>query len=336
MEISYGHDAKDCYMIYKMRNKKLDYRYEMMEKVSIEGLLPVCRVHINSEIHLKYKITSKDKVSELISRNQFTSELFHNMINTLEDIRKEFQEYFLDMDNLILNVDSIYYDRENGEFEYCYNPDYQCGYNQGIRELLEELMQKITYTDRELIGSVYDMHNGLITNTTTVKTNTTTDKANKETEKGDTSSLSNCACEMCEREEEPVGLINNIKKLFRGKKDQRSICEEEKSDKTVLLSELMATNTRKLCPINHNVEFLINSYPFMIGKNINEVDGVIEDPSISKAHARITNEGEKYWIEDLNSRNGTVVNDQRIDPYQKVNIKLGDKIEFSKYGFVFR
>lgn len=37
------------------------------------------------------------------------------------------------------------------------------------------------------------------------------------------------------------------------------------------------------------------------------------DPSISGQHARIVREGEHFWLEDLNSRNGTYLGDKRIE-----------------------
>jgi pSer/pThr/pTyr-binding forkhead associated (FHA) protein len=36
------------------------------------------------------------------------------------------------------------------------------------------------------------------------------------------------------------------------------------------------------------------------------------DPLVSSAHARLVQDGQGYWLEDLGSRNGTFVGDQRI------------------------
>ncbi len=36
------------------------------------------------------------------------------------------------------------------------------------------------------------------------------------------------------------------------------------------------------------------------------------DPLISSAHARILHDGKRFWLEDLDSRNGTYVGDRRI------------------------
>ena len=50
----------------------------------------------------------------------------------------------------------------------------------------------------------------------------------------------------------------------------------------------------------------------------------LDDPSVSRRHAKITKTGEKYYIEDLNSQNGTSVNGYLISPGFQVQIKEGD------------
>ena len=36
------------------------------------------------------------------------------------------------------------------------------------------------------------------------------------------------------------------------------------------------------------------------------------DPLVSASHARIVRDGNAYWVEDLNSRNGTYIGEERI------------------------
>ena len=54
-------------------------------------------------------------------------------------------------------------------------------------------------------------------------------------------------------------------------------------------------------------------------------------------HIRITKEkcGGAYFVEDLNSTNGTFVNEDKIEPNQKVQMKDGDilKIAVMQYRF---
>ena len=51
--------------------------------------------------------------------------------------------------------------------------------------------------------------------------------------------------------------------------------------------------------------------------------------TVSRRHARFSKEGGKWYVEDLNSTNGTYVNNKPIPPNQKVEIKDGDVISLS-------
>ncbi len=62
----------------------------------------------------------------------------------------------------------------------------------------------------------------------------------------------------------------------------------------------------------------------------------VNDPQVSRQHARITPQGGLLVIEDLGSTNGTTINGVLIDaPYQLVHgdeIGLGDNVSFIFYG----
>lgn len=60
---------------------------------------------------------------------------------------------------------------------------------------------------------------------------------------------------------------------------------------------------------------------------------VLRDPYISKSHARITLDEEEYFLEDLDSANGTLVNDTRV--LDVVKLKDGDRIKFGQVEFLF-
>lgn len=73
-----------------------------------------------------------------------------------------------------------------------------------------------------------------------------------------------------------------------------------------------------------------------IGKRKEEADIVLEDMSVSRLHARIVKEQEKYYIEDLNSTNGTFKNGLRLQPYERRELDPEDEIKAGRVGMVFR
>ena len=74
----------------------------------------------------------------------------------------------------------------------------------------------------------------------------------------------------------------------------------------------------------------------LIGKKKEEADIVLEDASVSRVHAKITKEREYYYLEDMNSTNGTFKNGLRLQPYEKRRLEEGDDIRCGRVLFVFR
>lgn len=60
---------------------------------------------------------------------------------------------------------------------------------------------------------------------------------------------------------------------------------------------------------------------------------VIKDPYISKNHLSIVKDEGDYYLEDLNSANGTFVNGDRI--MDVVKLKNGDTIRLGQVDFIF-
>lgn len=108
---------------------------------------------------------------------------------------------------------------------------------------------------------------------------------------------------------------------------------------TILLEDPEA-GVRKLVgkKTQQNQVFDVEPLPFTIGKLEGYADAVINVPAISRLHARIYagDSNGTYQIEDLNSTNGTFVNEQQILPYTKVPLHEGDVIRLADEEFEFR
>ncbi|NLY43755.1 MAG: FHA domain-containing protein [Clostridiaceae bacterium] len=71
----------------------------------------------------------------------------------------------------------------------------------------------------------------------------------------------------------------------------------------------------------------------IIGRS-SKSDIVIQDPFLSAKHAFIKVEGDKYILEDLESTNGTYVNNRRVEN-ELVLLKNGDRIHIGQLDFLF-
>ena len=133
--------------------------------------------------------------------------------------------------------------------------------------------------------------------------------------------------EICVRENEPVCDEEPVMKY-----EDENVSEGE----TVLISDIIKDKKRKLFSLCDYDDIVINEYPFTIGKTSGKVDEIIEDKSVSRIHVRIDNEADSFTIEDLNSRNGTFVNGERLNPYDKIEISIGDKITIASLDYIFK
>lgn len=62
-------------------------------------------------------------------------------------------------------------------------------------------------------------------------------------------------------------------------------------------------------------------------------DIVIKDPYVSKQHFQIIKDEGKYYLEDLNSANGTSLNGNKV--FDVVKLKNGDIIKIGQIEFLF-
>ncbi len=60
-----------------------------------------------------------------------------------------------------------------------------------------------------------------------------------------------------------------------------------------------------------------------------------ESTTVSRRHAKITRAGQGFEIEDLNSANQTVLNNEQLQPGQRYPLRKGDIIEFGKVKCTF-
>ena len=76
----------------------------------------------------------------------------------------------------------------------------------------------------------------------------------------------------------------------------------------------------------------IDQPKIVVGRD-DEADIIIDNPSVSRRHAEMRQEGVGWVVEDLGSSNGTFLHGQKIDGAQA--IEAGDEIGFGKFSIVF-
>jgi pSer/pThr/pTyr-binding forkhead associated (FHA) protein len=89
----------------------------------------------------------------------------------------------------------------------------------------------------------------------------------------------------------------------------------------------------------YRLNIFIQSYKFedtiIIGRD-KSCNIVINDPLVSRRHAKITLvDGQKFYIEDLNSTNGTYINNNPVMKGTKKLLKQDDEIRIGNTVLIF-
>lgn len=95
------------------------------------------------------------------------------------------------------------------------------------------------------------------------------------------------------------------------------------SHRIELLDEDNSDNARLLCV----------DTPLCVGRSASICDLAIEDDSVSKRHCEFLYQSGTYYVRDLDSSNGTYLNDERID---EAKIKSGDRIKIGRSTYRVR
>jgi pSer/pThr/pTyr-binding forkhead associated (FHA) protein len=81
--------------------------------------------------------------------------------------------------------------------------------------------------------------------------------------------------------------------------------------------------------------FVIEGESFLVGGRNGQADARLQSSWVSRNHARITREENDYYIEDLNSKNGTYLNGDLLPYRQRRPMKPGDHLRFAREEYVF-
>lgn len=83
------------------------------------------------------------------------------------------------------------------------------------------------------------------------------------------------------------------------------------------------------------VKYEMDGNVFRIGRNVNLVNLYIPDERVNPIHAEIIREGEDFYIIDKCSRNGTYINDVKIEPENRIPLYGSEEIRVGEEIFGF-
>jgi len=76
--------------------------------------------------------------------------------------------------------------------------------------------------------------------------------------------------------------------------------------------------------------YIVDTNGLRVGR-LDDNDLTLRHREISRQHLRVIWRQDTYFVEDLNSANGTFLNDDRLDPRDEVELNIGDVIRFGPF-----
>lgn len=160
MNVAYKKDLRNNYMVLEAATDKeyASFCIKMLERQEIDGLLSIEQRLIDNKILLYYDITAKQAIANILERNTLSvNELRIFCLGIIQAIEQAY-EYLLPEDDILLAPDFIYQDIGTGKPFLCLYPGYDLNIKEQMSSLMEFLMNKVDYNDKEAVYLVYRLY----------------------------------------------------------------------------------------------------------------------------------------------------------------------------------
>lgn len=108
--------------------------------------------------------------------------------------------------------------------------------------------------------------------------------------------------------------------------------------RTVLLSDSGKIAENILMEKRRGKEIVhqLDEFPYVIGKVKDSVNLVLNDVSVSRIHAKLTEENGQIYVQDCHSTNGTYVNGVFLEKEERIPIEADDEIRIGRITLLYR
>lgn len=313
------------------------YETKMFAGKHIPGFLDMTLRRVDEKNVYQYKILSYESMNDRYSNECFGKQEIKNLITALIRINMTAGEFLLRRECILLNPQYIYMDGES--IYFCYYPDNVLDFEDGIKDIMEYVLEHINHDDRDTIMTAYGLYQRILKNSYTLESlmETFEKKEDIKEEKNGEGVMpsimyvreeSSYAYSPADEIPEEESILDKIKKIFNIKPaDEKS--KINKNAGTTVLS------ANRFINISGGEDIMLIHYPFVIGSRNKNCDYVIDNPLISRKHAIIWNEHGEIYVEDVGSTNGTKVNGMKIPSCEKIKLTTGDIVEFANIKFRF-
>ena len=357
-KVTYERNINKSFMkIAAVKTESLDEK--LMLHKEYRGILSAEKCYVNGEAEYWYNITGKQALDNYCKMNTIGQEFFEMLILRICSQLEILDWNLIDTRCLVLNPEQIFLDHDAAEISFVLYPDSCVDLFEELQNLLEFLLTKINHEDREGVKGIYRIYELILSKAfclsdlkqtilrkeekeVAIETEVVYEEPNREEvqELEPWQQVEKIVVDWIKRIQEFLGIKHEHKEkmpMVFYPEDEEEEREQLVVNPTICLTAMSQEPLGNLLyeGMENYPDFHLEKEDGVLGKNPN-VRFCLNKETISQFHAKFEYSKEKYYIEDLNSTNGTFVNDELLAYKEKKELSSGDVIRFAdvKYRFL--
>ena len=356
-EITYERDVNKSYMkipaaIETSLDEKLIFRR------AYQGILPMEKCYVNGSGQYWYNISGWQALDAYCRLHAINQSFFETLILRICSQLEVLEWNLIDTSCLVVDPELIFVNHNGEDISFILYPDTKGNFLDELQQLMEYLLTKLNHGDKEGVHQAYGIYNITHTQGYSIEElkQAILGQRVKETvyDVEETIDIPEKVCDL--PKEEPVlekkwtQVLNWIKEILPVKKenkeevpmviypeDELETSEEITINPTICLASTLGEPRGILVyeGMKDYPDFELEQNSAILGKNP-RVKFYIARETISQFHAKFDYIDKTYYIEDMNSTNGTFVNDEMLNYREKRALSVGDVLRFAdvKYRFL--
>lgn len=375
MDISYQRNLRKSYMCIETTEDVIEeHELMILQKYKVPQLLQTQVVIQDGKVQYWFEITGKQQLADYLGGKPIGVQMLKKILFSLEGACEKMPEFLLQEDRICLMQEMLYVDLKDEMVYFTYLPFWKSSFPESFERWMEDVLREIDHQEKECVELAYHIYEGSRKENVSIydlleevrKGEVIAfqqDFIEEKVEKTEESSLKSWKREYMPQELNTQPEERKWKKILSTKIEElQSEVKEYVKSKVPKLFPRPLTSSKKekteksqkvyhtelLCKQQQGIEgkliyqgenecanLVIDSVEFFIGRNSDEVDGSIATEGISRIHARIIQKEGAYYIEDLNSTNGTYLNGEFLEYHRSAKLERNDKVRFGVEEYVF-
>lgn len=358
-EIFYERNLTGSYMkIPVSPNPGFDEK--IMLKRKLPGILPVEKCFVNGAGQYWYNISGKQSLDMFCRMKDIGIEFIERMVVSICNEVEILEWNLMDTNCLVLDPEMIFVSNQSKELIFTVYPGDSTPVTTEFQQLMEYMLTKIDHKDERAVKAAYSIYEKSLDDGYSImdirslimekkETKCDVQKAEKIPRKEE-KNVDKCIT-MCKSEKKVPEKKSFLDRLleFLGinvdKKPEKSNWVEAEpeyeepviiSNPTVCLSDYGNHPKGKLLYKGDDgfEDITLKDDITKIGQG-DEMDACIKRGTISHYHAKIEGQGADYYIEDLNSTNGTTVNGEALPYKERRRLQVDDIVQLADVAYRF-